>query len=394
MKGRYGFDISLDTAHPQYSKTPHSAYSKITQRMYIKKDADIPLSFTVQSFEGLQRCRLVITAVHKQPEMVAENLQCCIKHVEEQKRNGVHHPYHFVRSQMDGCAFFGNPVAPDQRLFIALPFSNLQRSGDSLFTALLKFPCFTSDFKRAGQLVQLIFRVELERELLGRAVLDVRVCASPGRDMSADERRGKEGGSGEDSQRRRRGRKRAAPVKEEVEQTTFPPRKVTKVTKTKEEYTIKTFPEIFPHVLEAVKLLERVFTVPLILPDDPDSPTNTEPPQLHRHGSASSMESWLEGLGLAHHIPLFHQKGIRQTFQALSVTDNELKLWGVGDRDRQTILEGMTILQERSSSLPSSSLHTLSQAYSQGSSASGTQPFPPFEVIQIQARKKTIRPPH
>ncbi|CAI8006644.1 hypothetical protein GBAR_LOCUS4839 [Geodia barretti] len=162
MKGRYGFDISLDTAHPQYSKTPHSAYSKITQRMYIKKDADIPLSFTVQSFEGLQRCRLVITAVHKQPEMVAENLQCCIKHVEEQKRNGVHHPYHFVRSQMDGCAFFGNPVAPDQRLFIALPFSNLQRSGDSLFTALLKFPCFTSDFKRAGQLVQLIFRVELE----------------------------------------------------------------------------------------------------------------------------------------------------------------------------------------------------------------------------------------
>ena len=29
-------------------------------------------------------------------------------------------------------------------------------------------------------------------------------------------------------------------------------------------------------MLEAVKLLERVFTVPLILPDDPDSPTNTE----------------------------------------------------------------------------------------------------------------------
>ena len=39
-------------------------------------------------------------------------------------------------------------------------------------------------------------------------MLDVRVCASPGRDMSADERRGKEGGTGEDDQRRRRGRKR------------------------------------------------------------------------------------------------------------------------------------------------------------------------------------------
>jgi hypothetical protein len=140
-------------------------------------------------------------------------------------------------------------------------------------------------------------------------------------------------------------------------------------------------------VLEAVKLLERVFTVPLNLPDDLDSPTNTEPPQLHHHNSASTVESWLEGLGLSHHIPLFHRQGIGQTFQALSVTDNELKSWGVGDKERQTILEGITNLQERSSSLPSSSLHTLSQ----GSSTSGTQPFPPFEVIQIQARKKNIR---
>ena len=43
---------------------------------------------------------------------------------------------------------------------------------------------------------------------------------------------------------------------------------------------------------------------------------------------------------------------------------------------------GRTGIPLTKSSLPSSSLHTLSQ----GSSASGTQPFPPFEVIQIQAR--------
>ena len=46
--------------------------------------------------------------------------------------------------------------------------------------------------------------------LLGRAVLDVRVCASPGRDMGVDERRGRENGSGEknDGQKTKKGRKR------------------------------------------------------------------------------------------------------------------------------------------------------------------------------------------
>ena len=33
-------------------------------------------------------------------------------------------------------------------------------AGETQYTALYQFPCFTSDFQRAGQLVQLIFTLE------------------------------------------------------------------------------------------------------------------------------------------------------------------------------------------------------------------------------------------
>ena len=36
--------------------------------------------------------------------------------------------------------------------------------------------------------------------------------------------------------------------------------------------SLQTFPEIIPHVLEAVKLLESVYMVPLNVPDSPSNP--------------------------------------------------------------------------------------------------------------------------
>ena len=154
-KGDCGFDLAVDAGHPQSSRTPNSIFSNTIKRMYIKKDADIPLSFTIHqppsaASDGLQRCYIRIMAVHKTPEMIADNLHCCIKHVDEQRRNGVLHPFHFVRSSMDSCVFFGDPTSVEQRLSICLPLTKLQKSEESLYTAALKFPCFTSDFRRAG----------------------------------------------------------------------------------------------------------------------------------------------------------------------------------------------------------------------------------------------------
>ncbi|CAI8027800.1 hypothetical protein GBAR_LOCUS15826 [Geodia barretti] len=161
MKGRYGFDISLDTDHPQYSKTPHSPDSKSPRGCTSREDADI-LSPLPSVIEGLQRMSAGDNSRPQTTRVVAEKPpvlhQTCRRTEEKWCSSSVP----FVRFKMDGCAFFGTQLHPDQRLFIALPFSNLQRYGDSLFTALLKFHVLQSDSESGARAVgSADFRVEL-----------------------------------------------------------------------------------------------------------------------------------------------------------------------------------------------------------------------------------------
>ena len=96
----------------------------------------MPLTFTT----NVANTVLNAMAIHKLPEMIAENLKCCVKHVDEMKRNGVLHPF---QSTMDNCCYYGDPEL--QRLFISLPVASLQKAdGDREYTALYQLPCFTS----------------------------------------------------------------------------------------------------------------------------------------------------------------------------------------------------------------------------------------------------------
>ena len=99
----------------------------------------MPLTFTT----NVANTVLNAMAIHKLLEMIAENLKCCVKHVDEMKRNGVLHPFHFIQSTMDNCCYYGDPEL--QRLFISLHVTSLQKAdGYREYTALYQFPCFTS----------------------------------------------------------------------------------------------------------------------------------------------------------------------------------------------------------------------------------------------------------
>lgn len=61
-------------------------------------------------------------------------------------------------------------------------------ANQGFYTALFKFPCFSSCLpKDSYHLAQIIFTLEYRNDVLGRACVDIRVCASPGRDRKVAE---------------------------------------------------------------------------------------------------------------------------------------------------------------------------------------------------------------
>ena len=107
--------------------------------------------------------------------------------------------------------------------------------------------------------------------VLGLAVLDIRVCASPCRDCRTGEGRLESettppSGNGADSLNLSLNRKRkrshsssdkaAAGTEEKVVQCTFPPTLIKRISSERVAHTIMTYPEIIPHIEECVKLLE------------------------------------------------------------------------------------------------------------------------------------------
>ena len=114
---------------------------------------------------------------------------------------GLSHPEHFSRSENDG-AIYQKDV--NGRLSVLVPFKSLQgrlhietifvfkmlsiTANQGYYTALFKFPCFSSCLpKDSYHLAQVVFTLEYRNELLGRCCVDIRVCASPGRDRKVAE---------------------------------------------------------------------------------------------------------------------------------------------------------------------------------------------------------------
>lgn len=56
-------------------------------------------------------------------------------------------------------------------------------ANQGFYTALYKFSCFSSCLpKDSYHFVEMVFTLEHRNDVLGRACVDIRVCASPGRD--------------------------------------------------------------------------------------------------------------------------------------------------------------------------------------------------------------------
>ena len=69
-----------------------------------------------------------------------------------------------------------------------MPIKSLQESSQGVYTALFKFPCYNSCLpKYSYHHAQAVLTLEYKNTILGRACVDIRVCAAPGRDRMVAE---------------------------------------------------------------------------------------------------------------------------------------------------------------------------------------------------------------
>eukprot|EP00731_Ephydatia_muelleri_P036962 Em0364g4a len=196
--------------------------------------------------------------------MLGEVVQCCPKHLEEQKLKGVLFPQHFIRASH-----------PHAAVYMTDPFSNhhsvcshIQPRGDtdSTLSIIYILPCYTSELAKGGQLVQVLFTLEsADGAVMGRCVTDLKVCASPGRDRANDEGKGKGSGPAADGvdglEVNPRKRKRVSSEVVTASVSSGSKALTLGLSGERMSHTITTFPELFPYVDSMVSMLEAVYKV-------------------------------------------------------------------------------------------------------------------------------------
>ena len=112
---------------------------------------------------------------------------------------------HFIRSNNNQAKY---QTCPDTyRHSVTIPYHGPQ-VGTEYVTEMFAFMCFSSCASGPSRRpVEIIFTLERDGQTLGRRVVEIRVCACPGRDRKSDEKAaGGEPSSSQSGKRSKRGK--------------------------------------------------------------------------------------------------------------------------------------------------------------------------------------------
>ncbi|XP_002732135.2 tumor protein 63-like [Saccoglossus kowalevskii] len=126
--------------------------------------------------------------LYEEEKTVSKVVKQCPNHA-SMKVSGLDHPFpsHFLRCENIQARYTEDPTTSRQS--VSVPYENPQ-VGTEYITYLYAFMCFTSCVGGLNRRpIQVIFQLEKDNVVLGRRVLDVRICACPGRDRKSDEKR-------------------------------------------------------------------------------------------------------------------------------------------------------------------------------------------------------------
>ena len=190
MIGSYNFHVELGNQSKRVAN-PEWVYKN--NKLYIKPGTLCPIVFSASSTIP-QPCNIRIMPVFKNPEDARDIVRCCPNHtMDNMEKSSFSSVKHFARCENENVSYKECPLTG--RFFLAIPFVPSQRDPHSKTVStheLLSFVCNNSCVGLNRRPIQVIFEIIHGQSIMGRGLLEVRVCACPGRDSNLDDKQQKQ----------------------------------------------------------------------------------------------------------------------------------------------------------------------------------------------------------
>ncbi|KAK7865641.1 hypothetical protein R5R35_006896 [Gryllus longicercus] len=182
--GPHNFDVQLSkTACEKRSKWE---FSSQLNKLFAVMLTKIPVKFKINSVEPGLRIRVLPIFVSQ--DSLGEPVKRCPTHVSELEKSNkdFEHVEHIIRCDHQQATYEKNPQS--ERLSIVVPTESPQPGSDT-FTVIISFVCKNScSLGMNRRSTALIFTLEtLYGEVVGRKMINFRICSCPRRDMSKEE---------------------------------------------------------------------------------------------------------------------------------------------------------------------------------------------------------------
>ncbi|XP_064594384.1 cellular tumor antigen p53-like [Liolophura sinensis] len=182
--GHYGFQIAFSPPKKDTKSTTWT-YSNSFNKLYVRMATSCPIQFKTAS-PPPSGTLIRATAIYKEPQHIQHVVTRCPNHASCLQHNESHPaPSHLIRSDHPLAAYVEDPFT--NRHSVVIPHQTAQ-VGSEWTVNLYQFMCLGSCVGGPNRRpMQIVFTLEYEHTVLGRAAVDVRICACPGRDKRVDE---------------------------------------------------------------------------------------------------------------------------------------------------------------------------------------------------------------
>ncbi|XP_063965342.1 cellular tumor antigen p53-like isoform X1 [Lytechinus pictus] len=181
--GPYDFQINLGQPTSQAAKSVSWTYSPTLKKLFVDRDKPCPIQFKTTAAPPAN-CYIRVLPIFKQAENLAEVVSRCPNHVGPPDENSSNH---LVLCSDPNTMYFTDQQS--SRYSLLVPYT-VPQVGTEFSKYLFTFKCFISCVGGLNRRkIQLVFTLESDTgSILGRQILDVRVCACPGRDRKSEEK--------------------------------------------------------------------------------------------------------------------------------------------------------------------------------------------------------------